>query len=132
MRPVLRPAVAHDAVMFVIRVTGQRDKLRCPKCKAVGTWKPHDGWVDSLWAWMEGVVGKGVTSHLPPRGVRRWLCKWCGHYVGPEGTLHAFPDPDRGCWVLPPPYDPDAPAEPLPTPADVLATHMGKTWPWRG
>lgn len=131
MRAFTNPA-AHDLAMFVTRATGTRDRLRCPECKSVGTWKPHDGWVDSLWTWAEHLVGKGITSHLPPRGVRRWLCKWCGHYVGPEGTLRAFVDHDRGTWVLPRPYDPDSPELPGETPSEALEAVMGKTWPWKG
>lgn len=26
-----------------LRFVGLRDRLRCPKCSAVGTWKPHGG-----------------------------------------------------------------------------------------
>ena len=43
-----------------------RDRLRCPECKAVGTWKPHGGWLDRGSRWSG----------------RRWMCKWCGKYVG--------------------------------------------------
>jgi hypothetical protein len=52
------------------RVIGLRDRLRCPYCDAVGTWKPHGGWLD-------------VEDE---RKVRRWLCKWCGAYRGPESN----------------------------------------------
>lgn len=131
MRAFTNP-IAHEVAMFVTRATGQRDRLRCPECKAIGTWKPHDGFIDTWWCWMENAVGKGLTSSLPPRGVRRWLCKWCGHYVGPEGVLSAFPDSDRGVWALPRPYDPDSPKVPGPTPLRALEALMGKTWPWRG
>jgi rubredoxin len=44
------------------------------------------------------------------RGVRRWMCKQCGFYVGPEGDAWALYDPivdltDTplnvwGCWQL--------------------------------
>ena len=46
------------------RLLGLRDRLRCPICRAVGTWKPHGGWLD----------------FEDERPVRRWLCKWCGYY----------------------------------------------------
>lgn len=107
----------HEVYDVVARLTGLRDRLRCPACSSVGTWKPHGGWADRR---------AGDT-----RAVRRWLCKWCGHYLGPEGVLQAFPDPAQGCWVLPRPHYPDSP-DPLPTPAEVLRTHMARTWPWRG
>lgn len=48
------------------RIIGMRDRLRCPSCGAVGTWKPHGGWLDY----------KDTASK------RRWLCKWCGFYRG--------------------------------------------------
>lgn len=54
-----------------LRFIGMRDRLRCPSCHSVGTWKPHGG-----------VLDKGDV-----RKVKRWLCKWCGFYLGPEGSL---------------------------------------------
>ena len=129
MYPVLAP-IPFEITMFVVRITGMRDRLRCPECKAVGTFKPHDGIVDNIWCRAEQSVGKGIKTSFAPRGVRRWLCKWCGHYVGPEGHLDAWPDPERGVWVLPAPHDPES-GEPGMTPDDVLAEHMS-VWPWRG
>lgn len=64
------------------RLVGLRDRLRCPSCGAVGTWKPHGGWLDGC----------------DERKVRRWLCKWCGLYKGPEGTTWAAVGPT--CWGL--------------------------------
>lgn len=109
--------VIHEA-FGALRWVGLRDRLRCPKCRAVGTWKPHGGWWDR---WHDG-----------DRPARRWMCKWCGYYIGPEGTPAVFPDPARGWWTLPYPLDPDAPPEPGKTPSVVLAEHLGSTWPWRG
>jgi len=65
------------------RLVGMRDRLRCPGCGAVGTWKPHGGWLDREDA----------------RKVRRWLCKWCGLYDGPEGTTGAAVGAN-GFWEL--------------------------------
>jgi hypothetical protein len=102
----------------LLRVVKMRDRLRCPECKAVGTWKPHGG----LWdRWKHG-----------DRPVRRWMCKWCGLYVGPEGRQRVFPDLERGWWTLPRPIDPHAPEEPGPTPADVVAERLGPGRPWYG
>lgn len=67
------------------KLVGMRDRLRCPHCGAVGTWKPHGGWYDGL----------------DLRCVRRWLCKWCGGYDGPEGVMAARYSAERGWWVLP-------------------------------
>lgn len=111
------------AFAYALRWVGLRDRLRCPECRAVGTWKPH-GTLSARW-------------RHDDRPVRRWLCKWCGHYIGLEGRVRCFPDLTRGCWVLPYPLDPDSPVEPGRTPADAvkeaLVQTSGKTvWPWRG
>lgn len=106
---------AHEA-WAALRWIGMRDRLRCRHCHAVGTWKPHGHW----WARRTG-----------DRPVRRWLCKCCGHYEGPEGTLKAFVDTELGVWRLPYPVDPDAPEEPPPTPRELLR-EQNKVWPWAG
>lgn len=65
--------------IFLI-VTRLRDRLRCPSCSAVGTYKLH-------------APGNGRPW--------RWLCKWCGYYKGPEGTgLLCCPSPTFGCWIF--------------------------------
>jgi len=65
--------------LFLI-VTRLRDRLRCPECKAVGTYKLH-------------APGNGRPW--------RWLCKWCGYYDGPEGRgLLCCPSPTFGCWIF--------------------------------
>lgn len=128
MTAVARPLSRRDrirlfppvhAFWYATRWLGLRDRLRCPECGAVGTWKPH-GTLTARW-------GKDKD-----RPVRRWLCKWCGHYVGPEGVIHAWPDSARKVWALPRPYDPESTPEPEETPADVLRRELGKAWPWRG
>ena len=52
-----------------------RDRLRCPKCEKVGTWKPHE----------------------PPR---RWLCKWCGWYEDIARTGWCRPCLRKRVWML--------------------------------
>lgn len=111
MTPRLR-ALHH--LIDALRWTGLRDRLRCPECGAVGTWKPHGGRFD----------------RDDERHVRRWLCKWCGLYVGPEGRCTAYVDPARGCWTL---YE-DLTAGELPWTPKV-AMEVGpipKAWPWKG
>lgn len=48
-----------------------RGRYKCPNpdCPSVGCWNPHGGPLD----------------RLDLRGARRWTCKWCGLYYGPEG-----------------------------------------------
>lgn len=111
-------------LLYALRVVGLRDRFRCPDCHAVGTWKPHGGTLD-------GIYDRAHGLH-DTRLVRRWVCKFCGRYEGPEGVLHAWPDRDRGWWVLPPPHDPESAEEPGDTPEDVLDRHLGGVWPWRG
>ena len=103
--------VAHE-MWCALRFVGLRDCMRCPKCSAVGTWKPHGGWWDR---W-----------RFDDRPVRRWMCKWCGHYIGPEGVLVAFPNLTKGCWDL---TSDEAPFE---TPQAVIRRELGNIWPGRG
>ena len=93
----------------LLRLIGLRDRLRCPRCKAVGTWKPHGGWLD----------------FEDTRRVRRWLCKWCGYYVSPsEGERRCHPVA-RKAWE----FDQDIE---LATPAQVLHDRFPGVSPWRG
>jgi hypothetical protein len=123
VRPVLNPVV-HE-LAGALRWVGLRDRLRCPECKRIGTFKPHgtlwDRWVDL------------------DRPVRRWLCKWCGFYVGPEGKLYAFPSATTGAWALPGWTAPDGAfpgEEELPVdkvPSAVVANYYGRSVnPWAG
>ena len=91
---------------------GMRDRLRCPACGAVGTWKPHgDPWFD-----------RRDTKRL-----RRWLCKWCGAYVGPEGVEPCVPDAATRCWQL----KKDA-LHALPTPAEMVGRAGFRDFPAEG
>lgn len=105
------------AMASATSLIGMRDRMRCPMCRAVGTYKPHGS-----------IVGRIFQKDRP---VRRWLCKWCGFYVGPEGVMRAFSSKERGCWVLPYPWTDDSPKDPLPTPADLVTEQMN-LWPWYG
>ncbi len=67
-----------------LRLIGMRDRLRCPACKGVGCWKPHGGWLD----------------REDERKVRRWMCKWCGFYRGPEGAGVNQVTLGKTCWEL--------------------------------
>jgi hypothetical protein len=115
-RVLLFPFV--HAALYALRWVGMRDRLRCPQCNAVGTFKPH-GTLTARWLYKD-------------RATRRYMCKWCGLYIGPEGVLRAFPDPARKCWVLPQAWDTDSPSVPGLTPADVTRDALNKTWPWYG
>ncbi len=78
------------------RLVGLRDRLRCPECKAVGTFKPHGGWLD----FKDKRQTYLVHGVYVARKKRRWLCKWCGAYRGPEKQIMAYPNLVEGCWVL--------------------------------
>ena len=92
--------------LFLI-VTRLRNRLRCPACGAVGTYKLH-------------ARGNGRPF--------RWLCKWCGYYKGPEGIgLLCAPSITNKCWVFKEEYS----LLPGKTPAEIIKEH-GNFWPWRG
>lgn len=57
-----------------------RDRLRCPTCKSIGTWKPH-----------LGTPGDPLTPD-------RWLCKWCGIGWDHNGKFTAYISAEHGCW----------------------------------
>ena len=89
--------VVHQLYDFS-RLIGLRDRLRCPECKAVGTYKPHGGWLDFKDK-RQTYLDRGVYV---ARKKRRWMCKWCGGYRGPEKDLrYALPNIDEGCWTHP-------------------------------
>ncbi len=100
------------------RLIGLRDRLRCPDCKAVGTFKPHGGWLD----------------FEDKRKERRWMCKWCGGYSGPEpGLLRVLPNLLEGCWTNP------SQVGTVATPQTAHNSHFWKEtrpcwtpWPWAG
>jgi hypothetical protein len=102
--------------MDLSRVLGIRDRLRCPneKCHAIGTWKPHGGWID---------VAYGDVA-----GVRRWMCKFCGLTRYADGDKQVYPSESLGYWEL---------QENLPddrtwiTPWHMVRDFM-KTNPWSG
>lgn len=81
------------------------DFLPCPRCAAVGTFKPRE-------------AGNGRP--------RRWLCKYCGLYFGPdsEGTLECHPCSKTDAWSLPQ----DSPREP--TPWELVTGSHAALWPW--
>ena len=93
----------HQLFDFSVLV-GMRDRLRCPRCCAVGTWKPHGGWLDR-------------GTHLLKR---RWLCKWCGHYIDAEQRCTAKISSTRKVWSIHEDGDIAPPKE------------LYEWWPWRG
>lgn len=62
--------------LFLI-ATRLRDRLRCPNCDAVGTYKLH-----------------------APTPRWRWLCKYCGYYRDSDGQRWCVPSPSFGCWIF--------------------------------
>lgn len=102
------------------RIIGIRDRLRCPnpKCRAVGTWKPHGGWID---------VYLGDVA-----GVRRWMCKFCGLTRYDNGDKWAAPSSELGYWELLEKLNPDGDQQHFwPTPWHMVRDYM-KTNPWGG
>jgi len=117
--------VVMDIWFLAAYYTGLRDRMRCPRCTSVGTWKMHGTWFER-WRW----------GDVP---LRRWGCKFCGHWIAKgwvsprgdvrSGRIQAFPLSQEGLrvWAYP---DPNIEREP--TPAEALFADMGRTWPWNG
>lgn len=108
-----------------LRLVGLRDRLRCPNCKAVGTWKPHGGWLDKLVDWRDDVANEVTAFGAVYATDRRWLCKYCGYNVYAGGVEHCAPNGKTRVWDV---YGPDS----LPTPFSAVTQVLGKVWPWRG
>jgi ribosomal protein S27AE len=108
---LLMNPVVHEVLYWLARLTGMRDRLRCPRCTAVGTFKMHGDFVHQL----QG-----------DRPARRWMCKYCGYYLGPEGRTQVFPSSRTGAWIGP------GGGEREPTPSEAVRDRMGRTWAWFG
>src|ERR1700676_1134802 len=72
-----------DSLMLI----GMRDRLRCPECRAVGTWKPHGGWFESIDNWRTGMRARVKTLGAQYATNRRWLCKYCGYNLSTTGQF---------------------------------------------
>jgi hypothetical protein len=92
-------------------VTRLRDRVRCPNCTAVGTYKLH------------APIANGNNGDYRPF---RWLCKYCGYYRGPEGTGRlCYPSKRFKSWH----FVSDSKDEDVSTPYDMVRKDV---WPWRG
>jgi hypothetical protein len=107
---ILNPVI-HELCGW-LRLIGMRDRLRCPECKAVGTWKPHGGYFD----------------FDDTRKVRRWMCKWCGYYVGPEQEHAVVVSQQTKHWAL----KSDCPEGITPKEAVTENPLTRGAFPWRG
>lgn len=112
--------VKHQFFDF-LALMGLRDRLRCPQCKAVGTWKPHGGWIDNvspsthrLWRNLPRFTARATN--------RRWLCKYCGYNLSTEGQFWCYPNARLKVWAL---KDENS----TPTPKERVGPDV---WPWRG
>ena len=98
----------------ILVLTGMRERMRCPACQAVGTYKLHP---------------PCVGSRGQPRPFR-WLCKWCGFYKGPEGKGRlCYPSRSERVWAF---FDDALLDTSKETPQDVLRRELAWVWPWRG
>lgn len=115
-----------DTLMLV----GLRDRLRCPNCEAVGTWKPHGGWCDLLSDCLPNEKTKKFFALLAKTGARyaterRWVCKYCGFTHDISGTHMGAPNGKTKVWD-------GICADSLPTPKEAVEKLCGSAWPWRG
>lgn len=109
-----------DCLMLI----GLRDRLRCPKCRAVGTWKPHGGLFDNLWGWWTDQRRK-LLPNVPYATSRRWICKYCGYTRDSEGEHYGAPNAETQVWDY-------RGSRSLLTPKEAVEKLCGKAWPWRG
>lgn len=99
---------------LLLIVTRLRDRLRCPVCSAVGTFKLHAPTKDAN--------GGNVPW--------RWLCKFCGYYKSSEKSgMLCYPSRSQKCWVF---FTDGHPDELKLTPREALSETLGTVWPWRG
>lgn len=102
-------------------LVGLRDRLRCPRCKAVGTWKPHGGWYCAYTAWRYGTADVTRWGAIFATN-RRWLCKYCGFNLSTEGEFQCYPDKVKKVWSTECENSTSTPRQ-----------RVGyKIWPWRG
>jgi hypothetical protein len=122
----LSDAIKHQFFDFLMLI-GLRDRLRCPKCKAIGTWKPHGGWCDRIYDWWTSnrALAAAFAAGAKYATDRRWVCKYCGHVRCWEGELQAYPHSKTLVWAKRDEHS-------LPTPKEAVEANCGKAWPWRG
>jgi rubredoxin len=104
-----------------LALVGLRDRLRCPRCKAVGTWKPHGGWIDLFNEWrtdFAATLRPGVFHSTD----RRWVCKYCGFVHDHEGEKQSYPNAAKWVWTVKDEHS-------LPTPKEQVTEGV---WPWHG
>lgn len=93
--------IIHD---ILILLPWLRNRLRCPNCSAVGTWKPHGG-----------------KFYKNEYKVKRWLCKCCGFFM--NGKVIKMIRGKGDVWC----------EEGLDrTPFEMLKVDSGHVWPWLG
>ena len=114
--------------MFML--VGLRDRLRCPCCDAIGTWKPHGGWCDKITDRLPTEKSRKFFTLIAQSGARyaterRWVCKYCGFTHDVSGTHMGAPNGKTKVW------DNIGPNS-LPTPKEAVEKLCSTAWPWRG
>jgi hypothetical protein len=119
-RWTLWQSIKHQAYDFLALIR-MRDRLRCPKCAAVGTWKPHGGWLESIDPAHRKMLAM-LPSFTKRAYNRRWLCKYCGYNLSTEGEFQCYPNARLKVWALKDQHS-------TPTPKERVGDDV---WPWRG
>ncbi len=78
-----------------------RDRLTCPECKAIGTFKPRFN-----------------KDYKHPR---YYVCKWCGYGRDHDGEWQYYPDAKNGCWGI-------ITSDSGMTPKEIMAEHNLDPW----
>lgn len=98
---------------WLINRLGLRNHLHCPKCRAVGTYKPY-----------LLIHVNGVLTHRA-----RWLCKYCGYFkLAATGEEKQCVIADKGFWE----YADEANPEVTHWTPSTAVKGMGSANPWTG
>lgn len=101
-------------------LVGLRSRLRCPKCRAVGTFKPYGGFFNLIAGWWLDSK-RSLLPGVPYSTDRRWVCKYCGYVRDTGGEKQGYPNMAKKVW--------DAKcADSVPTPKELV----DPVWPWLG
>lgn len=78
--------IAFKYFVWALWKSGIRDRLRCPQCEKVGTYKPHC------------IIHHGEEKREDLRP--RWMCKWCGYYYDYVSGKQRAVIADKPMWEL--------------------------------
>jgi hypothetical protein len=130
MRWTIYQTIKHQYFDFLMLV-GLRDRLRCPNCSAVGTYKPHGGWLECLNKdHRSGFIREVLRKYGAKEATnRRWLCKYCGYNLSTDGEHWCFPNSKTKVWSVGDEFSVKTPKQAV---EEIPIGSKYPVWPWRG